>query len=87
MGPGTIATLIVFGHSAMTEGKLLALAAGLAAFLALLAAALLSSPLLAHVLSPKVTAIAQRLMGMILAAITMQMIIASLQVSFRGLSG
>lgn len=86
VGPGTIATLIVFGHTALAEGKLLALAVGLAAFLALLAAALLSSPLLAHFLSPRVTAIAQRLMGMILAAIAMQMIIASLQASFRDLS-
>lgn len=87
VGPGTIATLIVFGHTAMAEGKLPALAAGLAAFLALLAAALLSSTLLAHFMSRSVTAIAQRLMGMILAAIAMQMIVASLQASFKGLAG
>lgn len=87
VGPGTIATLIVFGHTAVAEGKLLALAVGLAAFLVLLAAALLSSPLLAHFLSRSVTAIAQRLMGMILAAIAMQMIVASLQASFKGLAG
>jgi multiple antibiotic resistance protein len=87
VGPGTIATLIVFGHTAMTEGKIFGLALGLAAFLALLAAALFSAPLIAHYLSPKVTAITQRLMGMILAAIAMQMIVTSLQASFKGIIG
>lgn len=87
VGPGTIATLIVFGHTAMMEGKIPGLVLGLGAFLVLLAAALLSAPILAHYLSPKVTAITQRLMGMILAAIAMQMIVASLQVSFKGIVG
>jgi multiple antibiotic resistance protein len=85
VGPGTITTLIVFGHTAMTEGKILGLVLGLAAFLALLAAALFSAPLLARYLSPKVTAITQRLMGMILAAIAMQMIVTGLHVAFGGI--
>ncbi len=87
VGPGTIATLIVFGHSAVGDGKILSLALGLAAFLAVLAVCLFSAPYLGRFLSPKVTAIAQRLMGMILAAIAMQMIVASLQVAFKGLGG
>ena len=85
IGPGSIATLIVFGHTALTEGKFISLTAGLAAFLALLAASLFSAPYLARYLSPKVTAIAQRLMGMILAAIAMQMIVISLQYAFKDL--
>lgn len=87
VGPGTISTLIVFGHSAAGDDKILSLAIGLAAFLAVLAACLFSAPYLGRFLSPKVTAIAQRLMGMILAAIAMQMIVASLQVAFKGMGG
>lgn len=86
VGPGTIATLIVLGQSAFATGRELSLALGLAAFLALLAAALLSAPLIGHYLSPKVTAITQRLMGMILAAIAMQMILASLRAAFPHLA-
>lgn len=85
LGPGTIATLIVFGHSAFGDGKIASLALGLIVFLAVLAACLFSAPYLGRFLSPKVTAIAQRLMGMILAAIAMQMIVASLQVAFKGI--
>ena len=48
----------------------------------LLAASLLSAPLIGHYLSPRVTAVTQRLMGMILAAIAMQMIVASLKAAF-----
>ena len=87
IGPGSIATLIIFGHTAMTEGKFISLTAGLAVFLVLLAISLFSAPYLARYLSSKVTAIAQRLMGMILAAIAMQMIIASLQIAFKNLGG
>lgn len=87
VGPGTIATMVVFGHTAAADGKIVSLALGLVAFLALLAVSLFSAPFLARFLSQKVTAITQRLMGMILAAIAMQMIVASLQVSFKGIVG
>jgi multiple antibiotic resistance protein len=87
VGPGTIATLIVFGHVAVADGRIAGLVAGLAVFLVVLAAALFSAPVLARYLSPKVTAITQRLMGMILAAIAMQMIVASLQALFKGILG
>jgi multiple antibiotic resistance protein len=87
VGPGTIATLIVFGHTAVADGRIAGLVAGLVVFLVVLAAALFSAPVLARYLSPKVTAITQRLMGMILAAIAMQMIVASLQALFKGILG
>lgn len=87
VGPGTIATLIVFGNTALADREILGLAVGLAIFLALLAASLFAAPYLARFLSAKVTAIAQRLMGMILAAIAMQMIVASLQAAFKGIGG
>lgn len=86
LGPGTIATMIVLGHSAVSSGKELAFAAGLSAFLLLLAASMLSAPFIGHYLSPKVTAITQRLMGMILAAIAVDMILSSLRASFPGLT-
>jgi multiple antibiotic resistance protein len=87
VGPGTIATLIVFGHTAIADGQIVSLAMGIAAFLVLLAASLFAASFLAPYLSPQVTAIAQRLMGMILAAIAMQMIVASLQTSFKAIAG
>jgi len=85
VGPGTIATLIVLGQSAFHAGRETALAVGILGFLVVLTLALLAAPFVGHYLSPKVTAITQRLMGMILAAIAMQMIVASLQAFFPGL--
>ncbi|WP_322996898.1 MarC family protein [Castellaniella sp.] len=82
VGPGTIATLIVLGHSAVQDGQEIAMALGLGAFLAVMTCALMLAPLLGHYLSPKITAITQRLMGMILAAIAMQMMVQSLQAFF-----
>ncbi|AWN40157.1 MarC family protein [Methylobacterium durans] len=86
VGPGTIATLIVFAETARTQGKLTELAAGLGLFLALLAAALLSAPFLGRHLSQTATAITRRLMGMILAAVAMEMIVTSLRDLFPGLT-
>jgi multiple antibiotic resistance protein len=86
LGPGSIATMIVLGHSAASSGKELAFALGLAAFLVLLAVSMLAAPVIGHHLSPRVTAIAQRLMGMILAAIAVDMMMTSLRASFPGLT-
>lgn len=85
VGPGTIATLVVFGHAAASNGEVGSLAIGLVVFLALLAVALFSAPYLGRFLSAKVTAIARRLMGMILAAIAVEMMAASLTTIFKGL--
>jgi multiple antibiotic resistance protein len=79
VGPGTIASMIVLGQDAFAHGLEISLAIGLGAFLVLLAVALFAAPLIGHYLSGKVTAITQRLMGMILAAIAMQMILTSLR--------
>ncbi len=86
VGPGTIATLIVFGQTARAQFKWLELAIGVGAFLALLSAAMLSAPWLGRHLSATATAITRRLMGMILAAVAMEMIVASLRALFPGLS-
>jgi len=86
VGPGTIATLIVFGHDAATHGREGALALGLAAFLVVISLAMLLAPWIGRHLSAQVIAIAKRLMGMILAAIAVQMIVVSLQAFFPALS-
>ena len=85
VGPGTIATLIVFGETARTQGKIVELLLGLSSFLALLALTLLSAPFLGRYLPPEATAITRRLMGMILAALAVEMIITSLRTAFPGL--
>lgn len=79
VGPGTITSMIILGHDAIARGEEFAFAFGLGAFLLLLSAGLFAAPLIGHYLSAKATAITQRLMGMILAAIAMQMMVASLQ--------
>ncbi|WP_336491211.1 MarC family protein [Methylobacterium nigriterrae] len=86
VGPGTIATLIVFAETAHTQDKISELAAGLSAFLLLLAAALLAAPFIGRHLSQEATAITRRLMGMILAAVAMEMIVTSLRAIFPGLT-
>ena len=86
LGPGSIATMIVLGHTAFDTGKELAFTVGLAGFLLLLAVSMLSAPFIGHYLSPRVTAITQRLMGMILAAIAVNMMMTSLRASLPGLT-
>lgn len=86
VGPGTIATLIVLGQSAFHSGREASLTLGILVFLVVLTVALLSAPFIGHYLSPRITAITQRLMGMILAAIAMEMMVASLQAFFPGLT-
>ncbi len=87
VGPGTIATLIVFSETARREGRIPELAIGLALFLVLLCACLLAAPWVGRKLSPTATAIARRLMGIILAAIAAEMIVSSLRTLFPGLAG
>ncbi|AWN37723.1 MarC family protein [Methylobacterium radiodurans] len=86
VGPGTIATLIVFGETARTQDRITELAFGMGAFLVLLAATLLSAPFLGRHLPPEAVAITRRLMGMILAALGVEMIVTSLRIAFPGLS-
>lgn len=77
---------LVLGQSAFHSGREASLALGTLAFLAVLAVALLAAPFIGHHLSPRVTAITRRLMGMILAAIAMEMMVRSLQAFFPGLT-
>ena len=86
VGPGTIATLIIFAETARKTGTMLELFVGLGGFMVLLAAALLAAPAIGEHLSQNTTAIARRLMGMILAAIAVEMVVTSLRVLLPGLA-
>lgn len=86
LGPGTISALIVYAHDADGTARITALGAGMLAFLALLAATLIAAPTLARIISPTVMSVTKRLMGMILAAIAMEMLVASLRALFPGLA-
>ncbi|MDF2617787.1 MAG: multiple antibiotic resistance (MarC)-related protein [Xanthobacteraceae bacterium] len=86
LGPGTISALIVYAHDATGTDRITALGAGMLAFLLLLAATLIAAPTLARIISPTVMSVTKRLMGMILAAIAMEMLVASLRALFPGLA-
>ena len=85
LGPGSIATMILFGHTALQEGKLVELALTLVAFVGLLAASMLLAPRLSRWLSGSAVSIMQRIMGMILAAIAVEMMATALRAVFPGL--
>ncbi|MBS9477346.1 MarC family protein [Ancylobacter radicis] len=86
LGPGTISALIVYAHQAAGTARLVALGAGMAGFIAVLGAALIAAPWIGRVLSPTVMTVTRRLMGMVLAAIAMEMLVASLRALFPGLA-
>jgi len=84
LGPGTISALVVYAHDARAGGDVVAFSAGVVAFVALLGAVLISGPFIGRVVSPTVMSVTKRLMGMILAAIAMEMLVASLTALFPG---
>jgi len=85
LGPGTISALVVYAHDAHSGGQYAALAAGLLVFIALLGATLVAAPAIGRVISPTVMSVTKRLMGMVLAAIAMEMLVTSLRALFPGL--
>lgn len=82
VGPGTIAALVVFADAARARGRWVELAVGLCAFLLLVTAALTAAPTIGRHLSASATAVTRRLMGMILAAVAMEMIVDALRALF-----
>ncbi|MCP5403787.1 MAG: MarC family protein [Novosphingobium sp.] len=86
VGPGTIATLIIYaGHSQGLEG-LLSLAAIVGAILALLFFVLFFASQIGKVMSDTLRVITTRLMGMILLAIAVDMVAAGLVKVLPGLA-
>ncbi|BCP53223.1 UPF0056 inner membrane protein [Kaistia sp. 32K] len=87
LGPGTISALVVFSHEAQAGGKIVAFSAGLIAVILLIGGLLLTGPFIARIASPTVLSVTKRLMGMILAAIAMEMLVGSLTALFPGWAG
>lgn len=86
LGPGTISTLIIFRQQTHGAEQLTAYAAAVAASVGLLGATFLAAPWLGHKLGQTATSIMSRLMGMILAAIAMEMMTTSLKALLPGLA-
>ncbi|MCA0294995.1 MAG: MarC family protein [Actinobacteria bacterium] len=84
VGPGTITTLVLLaGDGSVTS--YLSVGAALAVVIVMLGVVLFFSTAIGHLLSQKLRSIMTRLMGMILAAIAVQMVVAGLLVVFPGL--
>ena len=86
VGPGTIATLIIY--SAQTDGfaQYTAFGAVLSAILIMLFAVLFFASAIGKLLSAKMRVIMARLMGMILAAIAVEMVLDGLKTILPGLA-
>ena len=87
VGPGTIATIVVFTGQATTVVDAVGVAAAAAVVLAILFAGLWLAPVLGHVLTQTARAVVTRLMGMILLAIAVEMVTAGAQAVLPGLAG
>jgi len=86
LGPGTISTLIIFRGQAENVSQEIAYVAALGGAIALLGATFIAAPLLNKVLGQTATSVMSRIMGMILAAIAMEMMVGSLKGLLPGLA-
>lgn len=77
-GPGTMATVIVFAQTSAEAGAMGVYAITLALYLVFFGIAMLAAPLISHWMSPMTLSLTRRLMGLVLAAIAMEMIVGSL---------
>lgn len=84
LGPGTMATLIVFAQEAKSPAQMGGFYLGLVGYLVFFAACMAVAPWLGSKLSPTALSISKRLMGIILAAIAMEMIGGGLGAMFPG---
>ncbi len=87
LGPGAISTMIIYAHEATATATQAALGLAIAANIALLGGVFLAAPHISKRLSATAIAVMSRLMGMILAAIAMEMMTGSLLKLFPGLAG
>jgi multiple antibiotic resistance protein len=86
VGPGTIATLIIYASHAKNLEGLLLLGVVVGTVLAMLSVVLFFASGFGKVLSDTMRVITTRLMGMILLAISVSMIVAGVQVVLPGLA-
>jgi len=86
VGPGTIATIIIYTGSAQGAGQLATVGAVLAAVLALLFVVLFFASAFGKYLTATMRVIMTRLMGMILLAIAVEMVFAGAKALLPGLA-
>ncbi|MBV1934699.1 MAG: MarC family protein [Parvibaculaceae bacterium] len=86
VGPGTIATLIIYSAQTHGTAQLFAYGAVLAAILASLLVAFYFASTIGHLLSTQMRVIMTRLMGMILAAIAVEMVLDGIKAILPGLA-
>ncbi|MTH97067.1 MarC family protein [Roseibium sp. RKSG952] len=86
LGPGTISTLIIYRSQITGIEQDIAYAAASFAAVGLLIGTFLAAPFLSKVLGQTSTSVMSRLMGMILAAIAMDMMVSSLKSLLPGLT-
>ncbi|MBL8579877.1 MAG: MarC family protein [Mesorhizobium sp.] len=85
VGPGTIATILIFTSQANTAEQRIAVGAAIACVLASVGVVLFLAPLIGHYMSQTLRVITTRLMGMILAAIAVGMMADGLKALLPGL--
>jgi len=87
LGPGAISTMIIYAHEATAPATQVALGLAITANIVLLGGVFLAAPHISKRLNATAIAVMSRLMGMILAAIAMEMMTNSLVKLFPGLAG
>lgn len=87
VGPGTIATLIIYATQASSSAKMITFAGVLTLVLFTVFIVFYFASLFSELLSAKMRVIMTRLMGMILVAIAVEMILAGAKAILPGLAG
>lgn len=86
LGPGSISTMIIFRGQVGNVEQEVAYVAGVSASIALLVGTFFAAPFLSRFIGETANSVMSRLMGMILAAIAMEMMTSSLKVLLPGLA-
>jgi len=86
LGPGSISTMIIFRGQVSGVEQEIAYVAGVAAAIAVLIGTFFAAPFLSRFIGETANSVMSRLMGMILAAIAMEMMSDSLKVLMPGLA-
>lgn len=84
IGPGTMATIIVYAQTASAPREAMGFYLGLVGYLVFFAICMAFAPLIGSRLPPTALSISKRLMGIILAAIAMEMVGGALGAMFPG---
>ncbi|WP_428645208.1 MarC family protein [Roseibium sp.] len=86
LGPGSISTMIIFRGQVGDLKQEIAYVAAIAAAIGLLIVTFFAAPFLSRFLGQTATSVMSRLMGMILAAIAMEMMVDSIKALLPGLA-